>query len=262
MLRTGFIGAGNMAFALAGAISESFADAVIVPFDISQERISLFKDSFSSVEPADSVESLSGSCDAVFLSVKPQMMSDVIKPLEKSRGLFITIAAGLKLDFYEKAMPEARIVRVMPNTPCLVGEMAAGYTAGKLVTAEDLDLVRKLLSAAGTAVEVREELIDTVTGVSGSGPAYFARIAEAFIEAGVAGGLSPEMSTELAIQTMKGTAALLQQKKMTPEELVKMVSSPNGTTVAGREILESSDYKEVIAATVARTIERSMELGK
>ena len=159
-------------------------------------------------------------------------------------------------------MPSARIVRVMPNTPCLVGEMAAGYAAAGNVTAEDLELAERILKAAGVAVAVEEKQMDAVTGVSGSGPAYFARIAEAFIDAGIEAGLSAELARELALQTMKGTASLLQQKNMSPNELVNMVSSPNGTTVAGREVLESSDYKEIIKKTVVKTIERSRELGK
>ena len=251
-----------MAYAIAGAVSENIDDVVIVPFDIAPDRIRLFVDSFTSVEPAASVNELGELSDILFLSVKPQMMKDAIASLSGYDGLVVSIAAGLKIAFFEELMPAARIVRVMPNTPCLVGEMAAGFSAGKSVTADDLAVTEKLLKAAGTAVLVKEELIDAVTGISGSGPAYFARLAEAFIEAGTASGLAPELSRELALQTMKGTAALLQQKDMSPEELVKMVSSPNGTTVAGREILEASEYKDIIGRTVARTIERSKELGK
>ena len=251
-----------MAFAIAGAVSEKLDNFIIVPFDISSERIELFTDSFRNVEPASSAAELAAGCDVIFLAVKPQMMAEAAAPLAGFSGLAISIAAGLKLSFFEDLMPDARIIRVMPNTPCLVGEMAAGFAAGKGVTAEDLSLTEKILGAAGVAEEVEESQIDAVTGVSGSGPAYFARIAEAFIDAGVSAGLSPSLSRSLALQTMKGTAALLQEKDMSPEELVKMVSSPNGTTVAGREVLESSDYREIIGRTVARTIERSMELGK
>ncbi len=251
-----------MAFAIAGAISEKFDDVVIVPYDIAEERIKLFAASFRNVEPVSDPADFADRCDVLFLSVKPQMMKDAIAPLSGFSGLAISIAAGLKITFYEELMPDARIIRVMPNTPCLVGEMAAGYAAGRSVTDKDMAVAERLLKAAGTAVVVDESRIDAVTGVSGSGPAYFARIVEAFIEAGIKGGLSSELSRELALQTMRGTAALLQQKNMSPEELVKMVSSPNGTTVAGREVLEASDYREVIGRTVARTIERSRELGK
>ena len=251
-----------MAYAIAGAVSEKLEDVVIVPFDVSSERIKLFSDSFQNVDPAASAAELGTDCDIVFLAVKPQMMAEAAAPLSNYDGLAISIAAGLKLSFFEELMPNARIIRVMPNTPCLVGEMAAGFAAGAGVTDQDLQLTEQILGAAGFAAAVKEEQIDAVTGVSGSGPAFFARIAEAFIDAGVESGLSAELSRELVLQTMKGTAALLQQKEMSPEELVRMVSSPNGTTVAGREILEGSDYKDIISRTVARTIERSRELGK
>lgn len=261
MLRIGFLGAGNMAYALAGAVSEKINDTKIIPFDIAAERLELFKSSLKNVSPAEDVAVLN-SCDVIFLAVKPQMMEAAVEPIRDFNGLAVSIAAGLKLSFLEKLLPKARLIRVMPNTPCLVGEMAAGYSAGKSATADDLRLAKQLLEAAGSAVLVDEEQIDAVTGVSGSGPAYFARIAEAFIDAGIGAGLKPELARELAVQTMKGTAALLLEKEMTPEALVTMVSSPNGTTVAGRSVLEASSYREIIADTVKKTIERSKELGK
>jgi pyrroline-5-carboxylate reductase len=262
MLRIGFLGAGNMAYALAGAVSDKMDDTLIIPFDIDNTRLELFKSSFNNVEPAPSAAALSSNCDVIFLSVKPQMMENAISSIRSFNGLAISIAAGLKLSFFEELLPNARVIRVMPNTPCLVGEMAAGYAAGSGATSGDLALAKKLLEAAGRAALVEETQIDAVTGLSGSGPAYFARIAEAFIDAGISAGLKPELARELAIQTMKGTAVLLLEKNLSPEELVTMVSSPNGTTVAGRSILESSSYREIIAETVDKTIQRSKELGK
>jgi pyrroline-5-carboxylate reductase len=262
MLRIGFLGAGNMAFAIAGAVSLKIDNVLIIPFDIDEARVKLFTESFGNVKPVQTAAELATACDVLFLSVKPQMMREAVAPLSGFNGLAISIAAGLKIALFEELLPAARIIRVMPNTPCLVGEMAAGFSAGRGVSSEDLEVAGKILKAAGTAVLVDEDQLDAVTGLSGSGPAYFARIAEAFISAGINAGLAPELSRELALQTMKGTAALLQQNAMSPEELVKMVSSPNGTTVAGREILEASDYRDIINRTVERTIERSRELGK
>ena len=194
MLRIGFLGAGNMAYALAGAVSEKFGKAEIVPFDINPARLDLFRTNFRRVRPVSEAEELAELCDLVFLSVKPQMMEEAVKPLAGYAGLIVSIAAGLKISFFEERIPSARIIRVMPNTPCLVGEMAAGYCAGSRVTEKDLSLASDILGAAGKAELVSEELIDAVTGLSGSGPAYFARLAEAFIDAGVEAGLSPELS--------------------------------------------------------------------
>ena len=262
MKRTGFIGAGNMAFAIAGAISEKDKSAVIVPYDIDEERIALFERKLSRVERGKDPLQVVNSCDMTFLAVKPQGITEAVKPLKEATGLVVSIAAGIPISFFEEAMPNARIVRVMPNTPALTGEMAAGCTEGRLATREDMDLVHSVLETAGKVVKVSEDLMDAVTGVSGSGPAFFAIIAEAFMEAGTDLGLNPEFARILTLQTMKGTAVLMEEKDMLPRELVDMVSSPNGTTVAGREIMENSDIKKIIKDTVKRAAERSRELGK
>jgi len=137
-----------------------------------------------------------------------------------------------------------------------------GFAAGKNVTDKEIKTVLEILSAAGKAFYLKEELLDAVTGLSGSGPAFVARLMEGLIEGGVKSGLAKDVATKLTVQTFLGTAKLLIESGMTTEELVKMVSSPNGTTAAGREILESSDVKEILIKTVKRAAERSKELGK
>jgi len=266
MKKFGFLGAGNMAFAMAGAVIKKGGAEVSI-FDISQDRMALFQESFSQVNCLSSEVELVELCDVIVLAVKPQVMPLVLKTLssvltEGKSPLFISIAAGLPLSFYNSYLPGARIVRVMPNTPALVGEAASGYTLGSGVTERDKALVDYFLSASGQAEEVSEVLMDAVTAVSGSGPAFFARIAEAFMAAGEAQGLSPQVARTLTLQTMKGTASLMEDKDLSPEELVKMVSSPGGTTVAGREVLEASALHQIITSTVARTAQRSKELGK
>jgi pyrroline-5-carboxylate reductase len=149
----------------------------------------------------------------------------------------------------------------MPNTPSLVGEMAAGYAVGAGTSAEEAESVATLLGTAGVAREVAESDLDAVTGLSGSGPAFVARLIESFIEAGTDLGLDPSLSRDLALKTFRGTAELLTETGMTPDELVQMVSSPNGTTVAGRSVLESSDYRDVLKGSIRRAAERSKELG-
>lgn len=271
MKKIGFLGAGNMAFAMAGAVLAGKDGAEVMVYDISPERVLRIQESFSGIEAAASPAELVKNCDMVVLAVKPQVMPAVLgelKALPEGYGgpdggpLYLSIAAGLPLSFFYHALPGARIVRVMPNTPALVGEAASGYTLGEGVSAEDERLVKLLLEASGEAEEVEESLMDAVTGLSGSGPAFFARVAEAFIEAGVELGLSPRVSRTLVLQTMKGTASLLKERDLEPEELIRMVSSPNGTTVAGREVLESSHMKEILGATVKRAAERSKELGR
>ncbi len=259
-----------MAYAMAGALLSSGDGRAVSVYDVSAERIAAVKELLPRVQPRGSVDELTAAADVVVLAVKPQVMPAVMADLSRlpegltgSRGpLYVSIAAGLPLSFFLKTLPRARIVRVMPNTPALVRQAASGYTPGPGVTAGDLELVRLLLESAGRAVQVEEALLDAVTGLSGSGPAFFARIAEAFMEAGEAQGLSPEAARILTLQTMKGTAELMEGQNLDPEELVRMVSSPGGTTVAGREVLEASDLKTILAATVNRAVERSKELGK
>ena len=149
MLRIGFLGAGNMAFAIAGAVSDKIDDVVIVPFDIDSARVKLFTDSFDNVKPVSTAAELASGSDVLFLSVKPQMMREALVPLAGFRGLAVSIAAGLKISLFEKLLPDARIIRVMPNTPCLVGEMAAGYCAGTGVTSDDLALAEKNTESRG-----------------------------------------------------------------------------------------------------------------
>ena len=261
MEKIGFLGAGNMAFAIAKSIENGRRDCCIMPFDVSDERMRLFEESFCNVKPAFMVEDLLG-CDVLFLAVKPQCMKVAIEPLVNFDGLVISIAAGLKISFFESELPKARVIRVMPNTPCLVGAMAAGFSRGCRVNGDDVRKAKELLDYAGLSIEVEELELDVVTGLSGSGPAFFARLAEAFIEAGEKFGLCSESARMLGLQTMKGTAELLLKRDMSTDDLVRMVSSPNGTTVSGRAVLEASCYKEIIADTIGAAIGRSRELGK
>ncbi|MFW6252732.1 MAG: pyrroline-5-carboxylate reductase [bacterium] len=259
----GFIGAGNMATALAGAFAAADPDLRFVASDVNSEQIARLAVAAGAerTDPASTNAEVAEQADILFLAVKPQILPSVLPELAQAGNLVVSIAAGTRISTIEAVLTTARVVRVMPNTPGLVGEMAAGYAAGSRATPEDMQTIGRLLSSAGVAIEVTEDLLDTVTGISGSGPAFVARLIEAFTKAGVDNGLSEDQAGMLVRATFSGTAKLLSEKALTPEELVKMVSSPNGTTVAGREILESSDYADIIQRTVARTIERSRELG-
>jgi len=259
--KLGFIGAGNMAFALIKAIKKANLASSIIASDVNKERLDFIKGELKIETTTDNKEVIEKS-DIIFLAVKPQVMDSVLEEIKDTNKLVISIAAGITIKKLQSKLKKARIVRVMPNTPCLVGEMAAGFAVGKKVTDKEIKTVEEVLNSAGKAFYLKEELIDAVTGLSGSGPAFVARLIEAFVEAGQKEGLNKDIATELALQTFKGTAKLLQESGMTPEELVKIVSSPNGTTVAGREILEKSDYKDILIKTIKRSTERSKELGK
>ena len=259
--KIGFIGAGNMAFALAKAIKNANLAKSIIASDVNKERTDFIKKELKINVTQNNREVVDGS-DIIFIAVKPQVIDPVLDGIKDIDKLVVSIAAGVKISRIEGKLKKARIVRVMPNTPCLVGEMAAGFAVSNKVTSGEVKIVEEILSAAGKAFYLKEDKLDAVTGLSGSGPAFVARLIEAFIEAGQKEGLSKDIATELSIQTFLGTAKLLRDSGMSPDELVKLVSSPNGTTVAGREILEKSDYKDIIKKTVERATQRSKELGK
>ncbi len=260
MKSVGFIGAGNMTYALVGAFLKKNKGIQINLSDPSEERCDLFKRDFGTVNISASNQALVDESDIIFLAVKPQVIPLVLESINDPKKTVVSIAAGVSVSALQALMPESFIVRVMPNTPCLVGEMAAGVTYSDLVNDDDKLFISELLSSAGTAITVSEDKMDAVTALSGSGPAFVARIIEGFIKAGVTEGLNYDDAYKLGLATFSGTAKLL--KEMTPEDLITMVSSPNGTTVAGRAVLESSNYQTIINETLAAVSNRSKELGK
>lgn len=262
MNRIAFIGGGNMAYALAGSFFRGDSSVRISVCDPDEKRGRLFRETLGeNVTLFEDFNMMAENADLLILAVKPQVLPEVAEKLRVGNCTVLSIAAGISLTALEKFFPGVPLVRLMPNTPCLVGEMAGGVVFSPSVTENQKNEIMRLLSMAGSVVEVEESLMDGVTGLSGSGPAFVARLIEAFIKAGVRTGLSEEQSRFLTLATFSGTAKLLAEKKMTPEELVIMVSSPKGTTVAGREKLEASDYAEIISETVIAAAERSRELG-
>ncbi len=259
-MKLGFIGSGNMGQALMRAIATD-ASFEILACDTLKDNLDKIKDIAKAL---DSNVELAKKSDIVFLCVKPQDISAVLDEINAfaQDKLIVSIAAGISLHLLEQRSPKSKFIRVMPNLPCLVGEMAAGYAAGKNCTSTDKKLVHELLNKAGVAFELEESQLDTVTGLSGSGPAFVAYLIEGFTQAGIEQGLSKEVASQLSLQTFLGTARLLKEKNLDASELIAMVSSPHGTTVAGREVLENSDIKEVIKKSVQKAAQRSKELGQ
>ena len=262
--KIGFLGAGKMASAMIEAIlrGKLAIRQDIICSDVLEERRAAIEQQLG-VAVTDDNKAVVCQSDIVVLAFKPQNLPDALtglKSVVRQDHIIVSIMAGVRIAKIQQFLP-GRVVRVMPNTACLVGQMAAGFASADNVTEDDLAKVRKILQSAGVAVAVQEDELDAVTGLSGSGPAFVAYLIESFIEAGKAEGLDESIARELAIKTFEGTAKLLSEKKMTPAELIKMVSSPGGTTVAGREILESSDVSEVISQTIKRASSRSRELA-
>lgn len=251
-----------MAFALAKGIKKCFPSVRFFYFDPSAERMQLFGNEIDVDGACASLEEVCLKAGILFLCVKPQMKEAVLPSLGDVSKPTVSIMAGVPLSLLTAAMPKAAVVRLMPNVGCLAGEMAAAYSCAASVTTPVRETVRALLNTAGAAVEVEETLLDAVTGLSGSGPAFAARLLRYFTDAGTAVGLSREVASVLARKTFLGTVKLLDETGMDEEALIQMVSSPGGTTVAGRQVLESSDAASIIAETVAAAAKRSRELGK
>jgi len=175
----------------------------------------------------------------------------------------VSIAAGIKLSQLGAQLGDrSRLIRVMPNTPCLIGEGASGYALGASATAEDAEFVGQMLCSVGQAFLLEEQLLDAVTALSGSGPAFFCAVLEALSDGGSQMGLPADVANSLALQTMAGTAATLQATGESPESLRKRVSSPGGTTLAGLAALESHSLHEALLAAIEAATERSRELGR
>ena len=205
-------------------------------------------------------------CELVFLAVKPQVIAGVLT--EISRGLqkkhvLLSIAAGISLQFLEDNCPPGTSVwRIMPNTPALAGEGMIAYCGGRWVTAEQEEIIHPLLASLGTAIKLPENYMNAVTGLSGSGPAYILYFLEAMIDGGVKAGLPRDISSELALQTLYGTAYMLKEEKTHPALLKEKVTSPGGTTIYGLHVLEKGAVAGWIMEAVVEAARRARELEK
>jgi pyrroline-5-carboxylate reductase len=263
----GFIGAGQMARALArGFVSAGLVGGEkLVAFDPVAAAASGFTAEVPGAEFAKSNADVASRSQVIFLAVKPQSMPAVMSELAGKIGgdkLLVSIAAGVTLTTLCERLQTQRIIRVMPNTPALVGQGAAGYALGPGATKEDGQLVGQLLNAVGKAFAVEEKLLDAVTGLSGSGPAFVYVMIEALSDGGVRMGLPREIATALAAQTVLGSAQMVLTTGEHPAALKDKVASPGGTTIAGLAALESQGLRGALIAAVEAATKRSQELGK
>lgn len=266
MTKIGFVGAGKMAEAMiAGLIEKGFCgpDGILAS-DANSERLTEISRQFGIRITLDNAEVMSYA-DVCVLAVKPQQLNEVLAGLGTritGAPLVVSIAAGKTTAFIESLLPAGRVVRVMPNIACLVGEGMNVFTRGSRATAADADLVSRLLTCCGRALELPETLFDAVTALSGSGPAFFAHILDRLADGAVKEGLSREQALLLAEQTMLGTARLLMVKAMAPADLAAAVTSAKGTTAAGRAILETPVLDDILGRTIEAAARRSRELGR
>jgi pyrroline-5-carboxylate reductase len=264
----GFVGGGNMATALIkGLIGAGlYRGEQIGVSDVDAAKLAALRRRYKVKTTADNA-ALVRLAKVVIIAVKPQIIDAVLaqmRPGVTPQQLFVSIAAGVTTARLEAGLgARARVLRVMPNTPALLGKGMSVLVRGRYATPADERLGLKLLRAVGQAVAVAEErTLDAVTGLSGSGPAYVYLFAEALIAGGVAAGLTAALATQLALQTITGAAAMLQETSESPEALRAMVTSPGGTTLAGLGELHRRGFKDAVGAAVVTATRRSEELGR
>ncbi len=267
--RIGFIGGGAMAEALAGGlIAGGIAAARIRVAEPRPERCAQLRERHGVAAGADYADAVRDS-DLVVLAVKPDVIPTALAALraedfDRTRPLWISIAAGVRLASLEAGLSaEARIIRAMPNTPALVGAGATAICGNTRADASNRSDARALFESVGVVWEAdTENLLDAVTGLSGSGPAYVFLFLEALIDAGEAAGLPREAAEQLATQTVYGAAKLALESAIGPAQLREQVSSPGGTTLAGLAALDAGGFREILARAVAAATRRSAELGE
>jgi pyrroline-5-carboxylate reductase len=260
----GVIGAGVMGEALIAALIRSGVSAADISFaEKREDRAKELAERYSIIH--QDLESVAQSSKVLLLVVKPQDMQMTLSALAEHLSdscLVISFAAGKTISSIATGLGKQNpIVRVMPNTPALIGQGASGYSLGEGVTAEHRAFVRNFLAATGKAIEVPDALQDSVTATSGSGPAYFFAFVEAMVEGAVALGLSHEDATLLTIQTIVGAAALLDQSGDSPTTLREKVTSPNGTTASAIASFHESGLKDIVAQAMTAAAKRSQELA-
>ena len=266
-LSIGFLGTGRMATALArGFIRAGLVTGKQVT---GSDPLPAARDAFKKESGASTVKTntdVARASNVLILATKPDQTAAALGEIRdefRREHLLISIAAGVPIAKLEAALPVgARVIRVMPNTPALIGESATAYALGKSATAADGVLAQKLFSAVGVAMQVKESLLDAVTGLSGSGPAYVYQFIEALSDGGVAAGLPRDVATKLAAQTVLGGAKMVLETGQHPGALKDMVTSPGGTTIEGLHELEKGKLRGTVISAVRAATEKSKKLGQ
>ena len=262
-MKVGFIGCGNLGSSLIKGFlrANSLKADEVIASDLDEGKLKGLKE--LGVEVTGDNKRVAKLSNVIFIAVKPDIVGKILDEMrEFSRGkLLISVAAGVSTKSIEERT-DARVIRVMPNICSLVAEMASCFSLGSKASAKDRELVKGLLGSVGTTFEVEEEMMDAVTGLSGSGPAYFYLIIKALTEAGVKEGLQKNVAERLAAQTAKGAGAMVLKSGKTPDELIEAVRSPGGTTAEGLKVMEAKRVPEAMAEAVKAATKKARELAK
>lgn len=258
----GFIGAGNMGGALASAAAKKKENRVLV-YDIDSQKAQKLAETIGAQNCQK--ETLIKESDYIFLGVKPQVLETAIAPikpdLENSGAVLISMAAGVSLQRL-LSLVNMPAIRIMPNMPVGVGEGMTVYCADEKVTKDQIEKLVEAMSFSGKWDALEENDIDAATALSGCGPAFVFKFIKALIDAGVEIGLEPQKAEKYAVQTVVGAAKQLYAANNTPEELVRAVCSPGGSTIEGVKTLDNCDFERVVSSAVKSSFNRTKEMGK
>ena len=264
--KIGFIGCGNMGEALVKGLLDKgiVKKAKILASDARASRRKYIQRRYK-IKVTSSNETVAENCAVIILAVKPRNIDAALKSVRDKINVYkiiISIVAGVKIKHIQKSLPKCRLIRVMPNTPALVGSGITAICKSKTARAADFYLAKKLFSSVGNVAEVSEGLMDIVTATSGSGPAYFFLLAEAMIKAGVSNGLSRKTSEQLVLNTALGAAMLARDSAKPMSRLIKKVASKGGTTEAALEVFAKRGFENIVKEAVRAATKRSKELAK
>jgi pyrroline-5-carboxylate reductase len=258
----GFIGGGNMAEAIIKGIVDRYGREIMVS-EPRYERRAYLKKTYN-IKTTSNNKDVAVNCNIIILAVKPQDMDTVaaeISDLISKDKTVVSIAAGITLSYLSSRLKTPKIIRVMPNTPALIQEGMSVISMCECIHDKDMGVIRDIFMSIGRVLVLPEKYVDAVTALSGSGPAFFAYFVEAMIEGATRMGLGKEDATTLAVQTILGTARLLDTGR-SPSRLREMVTSPKGTTAAGLTVFEEKKLTEIVIAVIEAATNRAKELGR
>ena len=264
LVKVGIIGVGRVGSALVrGFLNAKMTKKSLLASDYDKEKLKLLCKDTGIKMASDNIE-LANKSEIVIIAVKPKDLEKVLDEIFGNVGekLVVSTAAGVPIAVFERKLKGAKVVRIMPNIACSVGEGAIAFSAGSRVRRKDLRRVNELLDKLGISLELPENKLDAVTGLSGSGPAFYSFVIKAMALAGMEEGLPDDVALKLAVQTAKGVGKLLFETGMDPEELVRMVRSPGGTTEAGLKKLEERAVTGAFKEAVHAAVKRAKELKK
>ncbi|WP_022850070.1 pyrroline-5-carboxylate reductase [Limisalsivibrio acetivorans] len=263
--KIGFIGAGNMTEAIVRGITTKTNPALIAVSDINEARLDMFKTQYKVGQANIDNKRTVDFCDILFIATKPQIIPDVLDELKDDIGdrLVVSIAAGVQCPTIESHLPEGtRVVRVMANTPALVMTGATAVCAGSHATDDDVDLIKSIFELVGVCVVVKEDRMDAITGLSGSGPAFVYMFIDALSDGGVNMGLTRANATLLAAQTVMGAAKMVLETGVHPCQLKDNVTTPAGTTIKALHAMDKAGFRPAVIDAVEAATLKSRELGK